>query len=198
MDYRRRLVDDLLDRLFPQLAAVALEGAKGVGKTATASQRAKTILTLSEPRQREVLTADLDHITRVTPPVFIDEWQLEPAVWDRVRSGFPGIRSLPEGARNIQLDSYTTRIVERELLENGVAVRPNAPKAWLTAYGAATSTDAAYTTILDAATAGERDKPARQTVDIYRKHLQRIGAPPGTAPTLATALSTAVRTRYIQ
>lgn len=42
------------------------------------------------------------------------------------------------------------------------------------AYGAATATNASYTTILDAATAGEDDKPARGTVESYREHLQRL------------------------
>src|SRR5665811_1065898 len=99
-----------------------------------------------------------------------------PGYTDEVlRSGFPGIRDLPETARRVQLDSYLTRIVERELPENGAHVRrPRALKSWLAAYGAATSTDAAYSRILDAATAGESDKPARQTVDAYREHLQRI------------------------
>ncbi|MFT3851171.1 MAG: hypothetical protein QM733_00275 [Ilumatobacteraceae bacterium] len=36
--YGRRIVDDVLDELFPHLVAIALEGAKGVGKTATASR----------------------------------------------------------------------------------------------------------------------------------------------------------------
>jgi hypothetical protein len=45
------------------LAAIALEGAKGVGKTATASQRANTVLALTLPSQREILAADPDHIT---------------------------------------------------------------------------------------------------------------------------------------
>lgn len=258
MAYQRRIIDAVLDELFPHLAAVALEGAKGVGKTATASQRAKTILSLDRPGQRETLAANLDYITTVPPPVLIDEWQLEPSVWDRVRaavdedntggrfllagsagvsrgvrihsgagrivsirlrplsfnerglaepavslrellvgdqpdvtghspvdlstyvdeilaSGFPGIRTLPERARNVQLDSYIARIVEHELPENGVTVRrPRALGAWLTAYGAATATDAAYSKILDAATAGEQDKPARGTVDSYREHLTRI------------------------
>jgi predicted AAA+ superfamily ATPase len=258
VSYRRRIVDDLLDELFPHLAAIALEGAKAVGKTATASQRAKTILSLDDPRQREALAANPGYVTQVPSPVLIDEWQLEPYVWDRVRravdedstggrfllagsagiapgtrihsgagrivsfplrplafsergltdptvslgallsgtrpvisgrssidlptytdeilrSGFPGIRVLPERARQIQLDSYVARIVERELAENGIVVRrPNALRAWLAAYGAATATDASYSTILDAATAGEDDKPARGTVDTYREHLQRI------------------------
>ena len=258
MVYRRRIIDGVLDELFPHLAAIALEGAKGVGKTASASQRVTTILSLDVPGQRETLMADLDYVASVPKPVLIDEWQLEPSVWDRVRravdddsrggqfllagsagvasgvrihsgagrivsltvrplsfaerglavptvslrellsgsqpkisgqspvglstytdeilgSGFPGIRGLPTRARQAQLDSYITRMVERELPGNGVAVRrPDALRAWLTAYAAATATDAAYSKILDAATPGEQDKPARATVDSYREHLTRI------------------------
>ncbi|MCL2090614.1 MAG: DUF4143 domain-containing protein [Micrococcales bacterium] len=258
MEYRRRVLDDTLDDFFPHLAALALEGAKGVGKTATAARRARTVLTLDDPAQQQVLAADLDMVVRAPSPVLVDEWQLEPPVWDRVRravdadptggrflltgsagvapgvrihsgagrivsllmrpmamsernlatptvslrdllsgerttiegrspatlpvyteeilrSGFPGIRDLPERLRRTQLDSYLTRIVERELPENGVTVRrPGALRAWLTAYAAATATDATYSAILDAATPAEPDKPARQTVDIYREHLRRI------------------------
>ena len=32
MTYRRRIIDDTLDDLFPHLAAIALEGAKGVAR----------------------------------------------------------------------------------------------------------------------------------------------------------------------
>jgi predicted AAA+ superfamily ATPase len=258
MTYRRRIVDDVLDELFPDLAAIALEGAKGVGKTATASQRAATILSLSRPEQRETLSADLDYVTQVPTPVLIDEWQLMPSVWDRVRtavdddstggryllagsaglgpgvrvhsgagrivslpmrpmalaerglaeptvslrqlmgggqpaitgrahlgldayvdeilrSGFPGLRDLPERARQVQLDSHITRMVERELPENGVTVRrPSTLRAWLAAYAAATATDASYSKILDAATAGDAQKPSRRTVEAYRNHLTRI------------------------
>lgn len=93
-----------------------------------------------------------------------------------LRSGFPpGIRDLPSRARGVQLDSYLRRIVERELPENGMLVRrPATLMSWLAAYGAATATDASYTAILDAATAGQEDKPARQTVDVYRDYLQRV------------------------
>lgn len=258
MAYSRRIVDDALDELFPHLAAIALEGAKGVGKTATATQRARTVLDLSVPTARLLVGANVDHVVQVPPPVLVDEWQLEPQVWDRVkravdddatggrfllagsagvapgvrthsgagrivsftmrplsiaergigkptvslgallrnpqleiagttdvllsayvdeilRSGFPGIRELPERARRVQLDSYLARIVERELPENGTQVRrPKALRDWLAAYGAATSTDASYGAILDAATPGEDDKPTRQTVAHYREQLTRI------------------------
>lgn len=258
MEYHRRVIDATLDDLFPHLAAIALEGAKGVGKTATASQRAATILSLNSPNERAALAGNLDLITQVAPPVLIDEWQLEPAVWDRVRravdddsrggqfllagsagvapgvrihsgagrivslrmrplsiyerdiddptvslrelmrgqpgpigghtdvdlptyvdeilqSGFPGIRGLADRARDVQLDSYVSRMVDHELAENGFRVRrPAALRAWLTAYAAATATDASYTRILDAATPGESEKPTRQSVAVYREHLQRI------------------------
>ena len=49
MPYRRRVVDALLDELFPDLVAIALEGAKGVGKTAAALQRAETVISLDLP-----------------------------------------------------------------------------------------------------------------------------------------------------
>lgn len=258
MAYHRRVIDDTLDELFPHLAAIALEGAKGVGKTATASQRAKTVFSLNSSGQREALSADLGQLTRAPSPVFVDEWQLVPEIWERVRtavdedasggrfllagsagiapglrihsgagrivrcplrpmsiyerglvqptvsvrdlltdprlaisgnspvtlpsytdeilaSGFPGIRRLPERARDVQLDSYIARIVDRELPDSGAVVRrPTALTAWLSAYAAATASDASYSSILDAATAGERDKPARSTVDAYREHLTRL------------------------
>jgi uncharacterized protein len=66
--YRRRIIDDALDELFPHLTAIALEGAKGVGKTATASQRANTVLALTLPSQREILAAGPDHTPRCRLP----------------------------------------------------------------------------------------------------------------------------------
>ena len=92
-----------------------------------------------------------------------------------LRSGFPGIRDLSPVNRDRQLEGYLARIVERDLPENGFNVRrPAALRAWLRAYAAATASTADYTKILDAATAGDPDKPARNTVDGYREHLQRL------------------------
>lgn len=46
---RHRVIDELLDEWFPHLAAIALEGARGVGKTATAMQRSQTLISLGLP-----------------------------------------------------------------------------------------------------------------------------------------------------
>lgn len=67
------------------LPAIALEGAKAVGKTATASQRAATMHELDDPHQRELAGADPARLLDDEPPVLIDEWQFVPPIWDRVR-----------------------------------------------------------------------------------------------------------------
>ena len=258
MDYRRRVIDDILDDAMPGLPAIAIEGAKAVGKTATATRRAATVLTLSDPRQRASVTGNYDLVAELAPPVFIDEWQLEPQVWERVRqavdddpltggryllagsaglptgvrvhsgagrivslmlrpmsltergieqpsvslkalmdggtsiigstqistrdyvdeilrSGFPGIRDLAPRDRDRQLDGYLVRIVEKDMVDAGITVRrPNALRAWLRAYAAATASTVNYTKILDAATAGQPEKPSKSTVDGYREHLRRL------------------------
>jgi predicted AAA+ superfamily ATPase len=83
--YQRRILDDELDELMQSLAAVAIEGAKAVGKTATALERAASIHQLDDPSQRAVAEADLDRLLNTARPVLIDEWQYIPPVWDRVR-----------------------------------------------------------------------------------------------------------------
>jgi len=83
--YHRRVVDTELDELLGDLAAVTLEGAKAVGKTATATQRAATIYELDRDGVRELISADLDRVLSSPPPVLLDEWQRLPAIWDAVR-----------------------------------------------------------------------------------------------------------------
>src|SRR5215475_3410881 len=84
-DYRARVVDGELDVLLPGLPAISLEGPKGVGKTATATRRARMVFALDDGAQRELLRADPRRLDRSPTPVLVDEWQREPAVWDLVR-----------------------------------------------------------------------------------------------------------------
>ena len=85
MDYLPRIIDNILDELLESIAAVALEGPKGVGKTETAKRRARTILELDDPEQVSILGADLSRLLSRPTPVLIDEWQQLPAIWDVVR-----------------------------------------------------------------------------------------------------------------
>jgi len=252
MAYVPRVVDEELDALLPGLAAVSLDGPKGVGKTATATRRARTVFALDEATQRELMEADPGRLARASRPVLVDGWQRFPAVWDLVRrsvdadlspgqylltgsaiprpdapthsgagrivqirmrplslpergltspkvsvralltgahppvdgdssltlpdyveeilaSGFPGIRPLPERPRRAQLDGYLARVVDRDFPEQGHPVRrPASLRAWLKAYAAATATNSSYNTILNAATPGEGNKPAKTTAIGYR------------------------------
>jgi len=83
--YRRRVVDDELDELTGALAAVAIEGAKAVGKTSSALERSRSVFALDDPGRRAIAEADPDRLLAAPPPVLIDEWQYVPPLWDRVR-----------------------------------------------------------------------------------------------------------------
>lgn len=85
MDYVSRIIDSELDELMPDLAAISLEGPKGVGKTATASARANTVLQLDDVATAELIRANPEVLTQHPYPLLIDEWQKVPEVWDRIR-----------------------------------------------------------------------------------------------------------------
>lgn len=255
-DYQRRIVDTTLDELQPHLRALSIHGPKGVGKTATAMQRAASVIDLSLLRQRELVTAAPEVLTDLPGPVLVDEWQRLPEVWDHVRravdagsgpghfilagssaprgavihsgagrivpmrmrplslaerhvedptvslaalldgnqdvagttsfrlggyveeivaSGFPAIRSLQGRVRRAELDAYLQNVVRREFPEQGYPVRkPEVLRAWLAAYAAATSSTTTYSKILDAATAGLSNKPAKETTIAYRDALSSL------------------------
>lgn len=258
MAYQERVVDKQLAFLLSGLPAVAIEGAKGVGKTATALRAATSYLALDWGPTRQVVQANPRSVLLADAPVLIDEWQLVPEVWDVVRravdddrtpgrfvlagsalppqearihsgagrivrmmmrpmslperqvsattvsltsllsgeraavsgtcaltledyanevvaSGFPGLRDYQSAHRLEMLDSYLDEAMERDVAELGRDIRrPRSLRAWLTAYAAATAQTTVYAKILEAATAGEPDKPSRNTVDGYRALLQRI------------------------
>jgi predicted AAA+ superfamily ATPase len=79
------VLDTELGELMTGTAAVSIEGAKGVGKTVTASRRAATVIRLDDPAEREAFAANPERLTSVAPPVLLDDWQRLPAVWDLVR-----------------------------------------------------------------------------------------------------------------
>jgi uncharacterized protein len=90
--YTPRVVDSEIDELFGGLPALSLEGAKAVGKTATAARRARTTYRLDDDAQRSVIEADPKRLLEGERPILIDEWQRLPVSWDLVR------RSVDESA----------------------------------------------------------------------------------------------------
>lgn len=88
-NYRKRIVDDILQKKLRSKGAVLIEGPKWCGKTTTAEQAAKSILYMDEPSsiKQNLARADLDpeSLLEGDIPRLIDEWQLAPKLWDAVR-----------------------------------------------------------------------------------------------------------------
>lgn len=83
--YEQRVIDSELDELIEGgIAAIAIEGAKAVGKSATAAERATTVFMLERQPVRQLLEADPSRLSG-EGPILLDEWQQLPSVWDGVR-----------------------------------------------------------------------------------------------------------------
>lgn len=102
MHYAPRSVDLELDELLPLAPAIAIDGPKGVGKTATAQRRASASWLLDDPTQRSLLEADPALAAAPSGTLLIDEWQRFPQIWDAVRrqvdDGAPAGRFLLTGS----------------------------------------------------------------------------------------------------
>lgn len=117
LDYRRRIVDDELDFLLENLFAVAIDGPKAVGKTATAERRAATTFRL-DTDPLDIVESSLSRLASAPEPILIDEWQHWPPAWDHVRRAVdedprPGrfILTGSTSPRNPQTHSGAGRIV---------------------------------------------------------------------------------------
>lgn len=101
--------------------------------------------------------------------------QLERYVDEILLGGFPGMRHAEQRTRMRAIESYLERIIDADLPELGFHIRrPATLRRWLTAYAAATATNASFETIREAATADESHKPAKTTTIPYRDALERI------------------------
>ena len=84
--YLPRVADHELAERLAAMGAVLIEGPKACGKTATASQVAHTTVRLDvDANARSVVTLNPDALFEQPTPILFDEWQIEPALWNRVR-----------------------------------------------------------------------------------------------------------------
>lgn len=86
MPYRRRIVDYELDARISSTGAIVMEGPKACGKTTTARRYAasEVLLDIDESARRAV-AVDPSLVLEGKVPRLIDEWQLEPALWNHIR-----------------------------------------------------------------------------------------------------------------
>jgi len=86
MEYRPRVVDaELADRLSAS-GAVVVEGPKACGKTSTAREVAASEVLLDvDDNARQAIAVDPALVLDGPTPRLIDEWQIEPAIWNHIR-----------------------------------------------------------------------------------------------------------------
>lgn len=96
-------------------------------------------------------------------------------IYEIAASGLPEFRNLSIESRKIAFESYFMNLLSHEFNQQGLRVRqPGAMLRWLRSFAAATSTDAGYSEILDASTAGEGAKPSSKTTTAYREALENL------------------------
>lgn len=191
MDYLPRIVDKQLDRLLAGLPAVAIEGPKAVGKTATARRRVATAVSLDDELERAMMRDDPRRLDRLKKPLLIDEWQHYPPVWDKVRhdvdlgaepgtyvlagSSFPAEAPKHSGAGRI----VTLRMRPLSLAERQVSL-PTVSLAALLASGADVGGDSALTIddytreIMVSGLPGVRSLPDGVRADVLAGYLDAV------------------------
>jgi len=86
MSYLPRIADTELQQRLGFSGAVLIEGPKACGKTETARQQAKSEVLLDvDLKAREAAGIDPGLVLAGETPRLIDEWQVEPNIWNQVR-----------------------------------------------------------------------------------------------------------------
>ena len=88
-EYKKRIADLLLAEKLEEKGAVIIEGPKWCGKTTTATQFARSIIRMDEPKKRDanIQLAEIDpsRLLEGEVPRLVDEWQIAPKIWDAAR-----------------------------------------------------------------------------------------------------------------
>lgn len=85
MQYRPRVLDTELAQSLRAIGAVVIEGPKACGKTETARQAARSEVRLDDATARHAFAIDPKLLLEGATPRLIDEWHVEPEVWNYVR-----------------------------------------------------------------------------------------------------------------
>lgn len=86
MPYQPRIVDSELAARLAVSGAIVIEGPKACGKTATARRIASSEVLLDvDANARRAANIDPSLVLGGATPRLIDEWQIEPSIWNHVR-----------------------------------------------------------------------------------------------------------------
>lgn len=88
-EYMPRIVDQILEERLGFKGAILIEGPKWCGKTTTARQFSKSMISMDQPdlTKQYLEVADLNplQLLQGETPRLIDEWQIAPNLWNAVR-----------------------------------------------------------------------------------------------------------------
>lgn len=89
MEYKKRIIDKLLDLKLEAFGAALIKGPKGCGKTTSAKQKAKSFVEFQDEEVREnllsVASAAPQRLLIGEKPRLFDEWQDAPKLWGTIR-----------------------------------------------------------------------------------------------------------------
>ncbi len=87
--YKKRVVDETVERYLKTFGAICIEGPKWCGKTWTSSYHANSELLIGDPagnfQNRNLAEISPSLVLEGETPRLIDEWQEVPSLWDAVR-----------------------------------------------------------------------------------------------------------------
>ena len=86
MTYQSRIADTELDQRLSSAGGVVIEGPRACGKTATSRQKAASeVLLDTDEEARRTIAVDATLVLDGETPRLIDEWQVEPSIWNHIR-----------------------------------------------------------------------------------------------------------------
>ena len=89
MEYKKRIIDGLLDLKMEAFGATLIKGPKGCGKTTSAKQKAKSYVEFQDEEVRDNLLAVAETAPKKLligeKPRLFDEWQDAPKLWGTIR-----------------------------------------------------------------------------------------------------------------
>jgi predicted AAA+ superfamily ATPase len=92
--YRRRLIDDHVDRMLRTFGAISIEGPKWCGKTWTAEHHSNSEIKVAGStgpvKNSDLIRADIRNALSGDVPHLIDEWREVPQIRDSVRDAVDG------------------------------------------------------------------------------------------------------------
>jgi len=83
--YKKRLIDDKINRYLGVFGAISIEGPKCCGKTWTSLNHAESATYVTKSEIKDLALNNPKYIFESKRPQLIDEWQKVPPIWDAVR-----------------------------------------------------------------------------------------------------------------